>query len=233
MKKMFILVLLVLLPLTFIFAGNPQLGQQYLQAGNQYLKTKQYDNAIKYYDASVQQDPTDAAYYAMGVAYYYKGDKANALASAQQALKINPSNANAQKIVNTLSSSMEVVTAPAANPQAAQYLQAGNKYLQAKQYDQAIQYYNASIKIQPTAGAYQYLGTAYYYKNDIENAKIAYGMSLQLDPSNTQVRGILAKLGENAPGNTAAEPRLGQTLGVSPLLLAAIFAGALAAIFFI
>jgi len=50
----------------------------------------------------------------------------------------------------------------AATPE--QYLAQGNTFLKAKQYDKAIQYYNASAKMKPTDSAYYYMGLAYYMK---------------------------------------------------------------------
>jgi len=118
--------------------------------------------------------------------------------------------------------------AAAGGSKANQYLTMGHKYLKAGQYDKAIQYYNASAKTQPTYQAYQFMGTAYYKKGDKANAKIAYEKSLRLNPNNTGVRNILAKLGG---GESSSDPRLSQQMGVHPLLLAGLFAGAIAVLF--
>jgi len=218
-------VLVVALALVFasglLFAAT---AEQYLAQGNKFLKAKQYDKAIQYYSASAKMKRTDAAYYYMGLAYYMKGKKAEALSSFQNALKVNPANANAKKMVAKLQGG----TSGAGGSKANQYLTMGHKYLKAGQYDKAIQYYNASAKTQPTYQAYQFLGTAYYKKGDTANAKAAYEKSLQLNPNNTGVRNILAKLGG---GDGSSDPRLSQQMGVHPLLLAGLFAGAIAVLF--
>jgi tetratricopeptide (TPR) repeat protein len=209
------------------FAGNPEQAQQYLVNGNKFLKAKQYDNAIKYYNASIKLNATTDAYYAMGLAYYYKGDKANALRNFQYSLKLNPSNANAKTMVTKLGGT---AAGTSAGSPAQQYLVTGHKYLKAKQYDTAIKYYQASANAEPTYQAYQFMGTAYYYKGDMQNAKTAYEKSLQINPNNPGVKNVLAKIGG---GDNASEPRISQQMGVHPLLLAALFAGALSIMFFL
>jgi len=209
-----------------LFAADAQKAKQYLDYGNKYYSAKQYDNAIKYYQYSLKLNPTDSAYYALGLAYYYKGQKQEALSSFQYALKSNPNNANAKKMVDFLQKNAG--GAAGGNQQAQAYLAAGTKYLNAKQYDYAIKYYEASIKIEPTYQAYQYLGTAYYYKGDKDKAIDAYTNSLKLNPDNPALKDQLAKLGA---GGGTAEPRISNQMGVHPLILAAIFAGAIAALF--
>lgn len=207
-------------------AASPAQAKQYLDYGNKYLKAKQYDNAISYYNQSIKVKASTEAYYYLGVAQFYKGDKAGALRSFQYALKLNPSNAAAKAMVAKLGGGA-AGGAKAGGP-AQQYLVTGHKYLKAKQYDMAIKYYQASAKVSPTYQAYQFMGTAYYYKGDHANAKTAYEKSLQLNPNNPMVRSVLAKLGS---GGAAGEPRISQQMGVHPLLLAVLFAGAIAVLF--
>ncbi len=229
MKKLKVLlttVLIVLLVVNFLFSADPAKAKQYLNYGNKYLQAKQYDNAIKYYAYSIKMQPTSEAYYYTALAYYYKGDKDQALRNAQYALKLNPSNSNAKKLVDSLAGAAR--TAGAAGQD--QYLLAGHKYLKAKQFDMAIKYYQASINTNPTYQAYQYLGTAYYYKGDMANAKAAYEQSLQLNPNNPQVRSILSRI-DSSGGAAGGEARISQQMGLHPLLLALLFAGAIGVLF--
>lgn len=223
---------LVLVTLIFAmgaaFAADPAKAQQYLTYGHQYLKAKQYDNAIKYYQYSAKLNPTADAYYYTGYAYFYKGDKTQALRYAQYALKINPSHANSQKLIAAAGGAAGGGAAPAGGGD--KYLNAGMQYLKAKQFDKAIQYFNASIQMRPTAEGYMYLGTAYYYKGDMANAKAAYQKSLELNPNNAQVRQVIAKIDQQG-GGAGGEQRISQQMGVHPLLLAVLFAGAIAALF--
>ena len=219
------LALILFVSAGMVLAANPAQAKQYLDYGNKYLKAKQYDNAISYYNQSIKIQASTEAYYYLGVAQFYKGDKAGALRSFQYALKLNPSNAAAKAMVAKLGGG---ASAGASGGPAQQYLMTGHKYLKAKQYDMAIKYYAASAKVSPTFQAYQYMGTAYYYKGDYANAKVAYEKSLQLNPNNPGVRSVLAKLGS---GGAAGEQRISQQMGVHPLLLAVLFAGAIAVLF--
>ena len=202
-----------------ILAGSK--AEQYLNYGHKYLKARQYSKAIKYYSYSLKLKKSAKTYYYIGLAYYYMRNSTQALRYFQYALKINPSFALAKKMVAKLKRS--------AATGGDKYLLAGHRYLKAKNYDMAIKYYQASINMRPTYKAYQYLGTAYYYKGDLQNAKIAYEKSLELNPANPGVKSILAKI--NAQLGGAGGPRISQQIGVHPLLLATLFAGAIAVLF--
>jgi len=191
------------------------------------VKAKQYDSAIKYLAYSVKLKPTSNAYYYLGYAYLGKGDKTNAQSSFQQAYKLNPANTTAKQMADKLGGA--AAGAPAGG-QAQQYLTQGHQYLKAKRYDEAIKFYQASVAAEPTYQAYQYMGTAYYYKGDKDNAKKCYEQSLQLNPNNPGVSNMISKLGGASGGG---EQRLGEQLGVHPLLLATLFAGVIAALFII
>jgi tetratricopeptide (TPR) repeat protein len=225
--KMFLVVLVILFVAAGAVLASPEQAKQYLDYGNKYLKAKQYDNAIAYYNQSIKAGASTEAYYYLGVAFFYKGDKAGALRNFQYSLKLNPSNAAAKAMVAKLGGGAVSGGAATGGP-AMQYLTTGHKYLKAKQYDMAVKYYQASANAAPTYQAYQFMGTAYYYKGDYENAKKAYEKSLQINPNNPGVRSILAKLGN---GGGANEQRISQQMGVHPLILAALFAGAIAVLF--
>lgn len=202
-----------------MLAAGALFAADYMTAGVNALKAKQYDKAIQYLSYGVKSQPSSNAYYYLGQAYLGKGNKAGAMSSFQQAVKLNPSNAAAKQMVAKLGGG---AAGGAVSGQAQQYLAKGHQFLKAKRYDNAIQYYQASAKAQPSAQAYQFMGTAYYYKGDKANAKMAYEKSLQLNPNNAGVRSMLSKL-----GGGGGEQRLGEQLGVHPLILAGLAAGAL------
>ncbi|MEI7542906.1 MAG: tetratricopeptide repeat protein [bacterium] len=224
-KLIITLALIVFVSSGILFATASDDAKQYLDYGNKLLKAKQIDKAISYFNQSIKLSPSSENYYSLGVAQYYKADQASALRSFQYSLKLNPANAAAKAMVAKLSGG---AGSAAAGP-AQQYLMTGHKYLKAKQYDMAIKYYQASAKVGPTYQAYQFMGTAFYYKGDFENAKLAYNKSLQLNPNNPGVKNVLAKLNSSTGG--AAEPRISQQLGVHPILLAGLFAAAIAVLF--
>jgi len=227
-KRIILVILIVLLSAGMLTAAAAS-AKSYMDYGVKAVNAKQYDNAIKYLAYSVKMQPTSNAYYYLGYAYLGKGDRANALSNFQQALKLNPSNTTAKQMVAKLSGGAAEGGA-AVGGQAQQYLAKGHQYLKARRYDEAIKFYQASANAQPTYQAYQYMGTAYYYKGDKDNAKKSYEQSLQLNPNNPGVRNMISKLGGGTGGG---EQRLGEQLGVHPLLLATLFAGVIAALFLI
>jgi len=221
-SRIMVLLMVILFALSGALLANAQKAKQYLDYGNKYLKAKQYDKAIQYLNYSVKMQKTSNAYFALGLAYYYKKNKAQSLRNFQMALKLNPGNSKAKSMVAKLGGG-----GGAAGGKEKQYLIQGHKYLKAKRYDAAIKYYNASARVKPTYQAYQFMGTAYFYKGDKANARAAYQKSLQINPNNPGVRRMLSKLG----GAGGGEARLGEQVGVHPLLLAGLFAGALGLLF--
>ncbi|MFP4467228.1 MAG: tetratricopeptide repeat protein [Candidatus Goldiibacteriota bacterium] len=213
----------ILLMSSFAFA-SPAKARQYLLQGNKLLQAKKYNNAIRYYNASIKQQPTANAYYYLGVAYQMSGKKAEALRSFQRALKLNPNHTNAKKMAARLQGA-----SGGGSSKAKQYLAMGHKLFKQNKLSQAIRYYNASAKLQPTYQAYQFMGTAYYKMGDKANAIKAYERSLQINPNNPGVKNVLNKL--KGQTKTAGDPRLSEQMGVHPLLLAGLFAGAIAVLF--
>ena len=62
--------------------------------------------------------------------------------------------------------------------------------------------------------------------------ELAYEKSLQINPNNPGVRSVLAKIqAKGGAGAGAGGQRLGAAMGVHPLLLAVLFAGAIAILF--
>lgn len=92
-----------------------------------------------------------------------------------------------------------------------QYMQAGNAALAAKNYDQAIAYYQAVVNANPNnAGAYQGLGNCYYFKGDQATALSNYQKALNLNPNNPQlsqfVQTLQAKVGATGSSPAATTP---------------------------
>lgn len=84
----------------------------------------------------------------------------------------------------------------AESPQAVQYYQAGVRLYQAKQYDQALRYFGASLKLDNRqATVYQAVGNCYYAKGDKAHAVQYYKYALQLNPSNSPLQQFVAQIG--------------------------------------
>lgn len=93
-----------------------------------------------------------------------------------------------------------------AQNQSGQYMSAANSAYSAKNYDQAIQYYNTAIQSNPNSwSAYQGLGNCYYFKGQTTEALSNYQRALSLNPNNPQlssfVQSLRAKVG-TAPAAT-------------------------------
>ncbi len=70
------------------------LFQQYYLNGGNYIMTQEYDKAIEELTKAVKADPDQYdGYYLLGMAYYYKGDTANANKTFQNAIKKFPDRA--------------------------------------------------------------------------------------------------------------------------------------------
>lgn len=224
-SKLVVMLIVVSFVLSGVVMGASK-ASQYMQYGVKMLKAKKYNKAVQYLKYSLKMERSSNAYYYLGLAYYGLKNKSQALKNFQAALKVNPENSKAKSMVSRLSGG----GSSGGSSNARKYLVAGHKYLKAKRYDAAIKYYKRSAQIKPTYQAYQFMGTAYYYKGDKANAKRAYQKSLQINSDNPGVRRMLSKLGGEA--QTAGGQKVSDQLGVHPLLMAGLFAGSLAVLFF-
>jgi hypothetical protein len=95
-----------------------------------------------------------------------------------------------------------------------QYLAAGNQFYIAKNYPQALQYYQAAVQLNPnSSAANQGLGNCYYVQGQKDQALGAYQKALALDPNNTQLAAFVQAL-EPQVQNTA--PALPASTSASP-----------------
>lgn len=97
--------------------------------------------------------------------------------------------------VNVLASSSGGTTPAVAAPPAGNSLAMGNQALANKDYNSALQYYQAAINADPnSSAAYQGEGTCYYYMGQKAQALQAYERALQLNPGNTQLQSFINSL---------------------------------------
>lgn len=86
---------------------------------------------------------------------------------------------------------LSAATAPAA----AQWYIAGNRLYYQKQYDQALQDLTQSLRLDNhQAPAYQAVGSCYYAKGQMDLALRYYKYSLQINPNNEPLKGLVARM---------------------------------------
>jgi hypothetical protein len=87
-------------------SGTPSVstgGTNYIALGNQSMMAKDYNGAVQNYQNAVNANPSsEGAYQGLGTAYYYLGQKDQALNAFQQALQLDPNNARLAAFVNKL-----------------------------------------------------------------------------------------------------------------------------------
>jgi tetratricopeptide (TPR) repeat protein len=97
------------------------------------------------------------------------------------------------------------VAAKAQAASAQQYYAAGTQMHNARNYTQAIQYFNAAIKLNPSyAAAYQGAGNSYYAMGNKQNALAYYQRASALQPTNTQLAQFVQNLKAQVSGGGAA-----------------------------
>ncbi len=101
---------------------------------------------------------------------------------------------------------------------AAQYLAAGNQYYTARNYTQAIQYFNASIKLNPNnPSAYQLTGNCYYALGNKPYALAYYKRASALQPNNMQLAQFVQNLQAQVNAGAAAAPAAAAPAAADPL----------------
>jgi hypothetical protein len=112
-----------------------------------------------------------------------------------------------KRIILILSFFLTSTTALFAQATADQYLAAGNQLYAAKNYPQAIQYYQASVQLNPnSAAAYQGLGNCYYLQGQKDQALDNYQKALNLDPTNASLASFVQALKAQGVTGTQASP---------------------------
>jgi hypothetical protein len=83
-----------------------------------------------------------------------------------------------------------------------QYLSAGNKKYAAADYEGALKYYKAAVKLNGQSSvAHQGVGNCYYGLGQKENALVSYDKALALNPDNTKLAKFIQKIRGAGEGN--------------------------------
>ncbi len=96
------------------------------------------------------------------------------------------------------------------------YLAAANQAYLAKNYDQAILYYQAVVKLNPQSTAAELgLGNSFFVERRYGEALTAYQAVLKLDPNNAQASRLIEVLRKN---NSSPAPTATSTLPIGPVV---------------
>jgi tetratricopeptide (TPR) repeat protein len=115
--KLFLLSALVWLASSQAFSQAT--AAQYLSAANNFYGQKNYSQATLYYRAAIQVDPNNAAaYQGLGSCQYAQGQKADALASYDRSLALNPNNSQLASFAQSLRAQLGASAPPPSQPSA-------------------------------------------------------------------------------------------------------------------
>lgn len=203
----------------FLKAGKLAQTDVLYNQGVKYFQTKNYTEAVNCFSKSINSNPDSKESYNMrGLAYIHKGNPAKALSDFNKAIKIDPEFADAYNNRGTIYAADNERTNDAVkdfkkalllknkDPQA--YYNLGFTYVKAKQYDDAIKYFNMSEEMSAAAlnpEVYYQRGMAYYHKERYKNAITDFSKVLKLLPDNADAylfRGLsYEKIGKNKESN--------------------------------
>ncbi len=133
-----------------------------------YEETGDYDNAILTYEKFIKIHPTNAVLHSnLANLFFMKGDIARAVSHYQSAITLNPNQDWTSIVAQTLGYVEQNVN---------------------KNVDGAISAFQSAYLLTPKEiDVYVALGSAFYDKEDYENALIVYRRALELNPANAQI----------------------------------------------
>lgn len=203
-------------------AANATLASQWVNYGQQLYAQQQYDKAIQAFSTAARANSSDpAAWKGLGNSLYAKRDYANALKYYKYALQLNRNDAQLAQFVQRLEAHLAQQGQASSDPVAL-----GNRYYQARQYDQAIQQYTLATQQNPNnAKAYQGLGNSHYAKGNKPQAVAAYKRALQIEPGNTQLAAFLARYAPEEAKATGVQVAEGPKDWPQPLWRSALLPG--------
>ncbi len=142
--------------------------EAYNSMAQTYEEMGDYDNAILTYQNFIKIHPNSAVLHSnIANLYFMKGDTQSAVAHYQSAISLNPSK-------NFTASVCEILG----------YIHQNIN----KNADAAISSFHGSYLLNPSASdVYIHLGSAFYDKEDYDNALVIYRRALELDPKNSKI----------------------------------------------
>ena len=160
---------------------------KHVNSGVDLQSRKLYDAAIQEYKLALQADPNNIdAHLDLGTAYQAKDDYESALAEYNRVLQIDPKNDKAQQGIKTAGAAKQDKDWQDTSKAASDLFKQGR-------YDEAIQRYEALLKINPRdAAAHFDLGATLQAKKEYDAAIAEYRTALSIDQGNAQYQKALS-----------------------------------------
>ncbi len=163
------------------------------------IQQEKWDSALQKHDEILVLEPTGLRYANKGALLYRMGRLAEALECYRKALEMDPSLAKVKEEIAQLESQIEeeklsshfAEPHPISQEMSAEervakinfYKDERQKYLDAKQWDKALELHDAIIAIEPTALRYVNRGSMLYRMQRLEEAIASYRKALEMDSS--------------------------------------------------
>jgi tetratricopeptide (TPR) repeat protein len=161
-------------------------GELYSSA---YFPVEYYGKAIADYTEAIRLAPNVAkyridrghTYFLMGQENNHKNSYEKAVVDFEAALRIEPSNDEAKKLLREIREYLGSPLAKEDEEKASSYYEKGKDYSNKNDYDKAIVEYNEAIRLSPNNGSYRFSrGIAYHNKKDYDNAIASYTEAISL-----------------------------------------------------
>lgn len=174
---------------------NPRFGEAFFKLGYAYYQMRDFDTSIGYYKKANINSMTIAN---LALAYYMKGDYAEALKLLKQALQMDPDNATARNnmplVTNAFNNKLNSMqSSESTDPD--HYFNLGNLYVEQQNYAEALINFRKSVELKPDyVGALINVGNCYYMLQDYDKAVATFQEVLQLSPNNQMANKNLSHL---------------------------------------
>lgn len=164
---------------------NPRFGEAYFKLGYAFYQTREYDTSIEYYKKANSNSMTVAN---LALAYYMKGDYAEALKLLKQALQMDPENPTARNnmslVQNAFNKKLETMKSSQSD-NADHYFDLGNLFVEQQNFADALVQFQKSVELRPEyVGAMINVGNCYYMLQDYDKAIATFQKVLTLSPNN-------------------------------------------------
>lgn len=167
---------------------NPRFGEAYFKLGYAYYQMRDFDTSIDFYKKA---NPSSMTIANMALAYYMKGDYAEAMKLLKKALEMDPDNVTARTNMPLVSRAFNqklqmMESTNIDNPD--HYFELGTMYVEQQNYEQALLNFQKAYELKPDyIGALVNIGNCYYMLHDYQKALETFHRALEQDPNHKLV----------------------------------------------